>query len=207
MLTENKVYLQLKSNITKDPGQVLYLKDIANLSCHPDIKKRLEKLVVLPKGEMSFIVMDAIDIVEIIRLAMPSLLVFSIGEMKTLIEVNSEKDKSGKVLWTYIKVAITCILLFLGSGLAIMYFHEDVNMHEVHRNILLAITGENKADSYWLSIPYSIGIGMGIALFFGAFPNKRQKETPDPLKISMYQYNQDINSYLESEEERKQESK
>lgn len=207
MSVDNSIYLQLKSNITKDLGQTLYLKDVANISCTPDIKTQLEKLVVLPKEERGFVVITVVDIIEIIRLAMPGIPVSSIGEIKVYIEPDTKKDFPGIDLMTFVKVVITCIFTFIGSGLAIMYFHADVNMHEVHRNIVLAITGETNPNPYWINIPYSIGLGIGIAVFFGIFPSKNKPKTPDPLKIGMLQYKQDINSYLESKDEREQEGK
>ncbi|HZJ82524.1 MAG TPA: stage V sporulation protein AA, partial [Clostridia bacterium] len=90
MSVDNSIYLQLKSNITKDLGQTLYLKDVANISCTPDIKTQLEKLVVLPKEERGFVVITVVDIIEIIRLAMPGIPVSSIGEIKVYIEPDTK---------------------------------------------------------------------------------------------------------------------
>ena len=99
---------------------------------------------------------------------MPQAVVLSVGEKQVSITISKKESKKIDLI-NFIKLAITCFLLFVGSGLAIMYFHADVNMHQVHETLIIAITGKESISPYWINIPYSIGIGIGIALFFGYF--------------------------------------
>lgn len=205
VLMDNNIYLQLKEHIKREAGQAIYLEDIAGLACSIDIKDKIGKLLVQSGHEVGITTINAVDIVEIVRSAMPSAMVFSIGAAKVSIHLYKEKESRKSDIISLMKVALTGFLLFIGSGLAIMYFHADVNMHEVHEAIYSAVTGEKAAGSYWISIPYSIGIGLGIALFFGIFPNKKRSKTPDPMEIGIYKYRKDIDSYLEYKEGQKSE--
>ena len=200
---DNNIYLQLKDCIRQEVGQDIYLEDIARLLCPVDIKKEIGKLVVLSGHEVGTTVISAIEVIEMIRSAIPWALVISVGEAEVSIELYRQEESSSMNVVGFIKVFLTGLLLFIGSGLAIMYFHADVNMHEVHEAIYSAVTGEKASNSYWVSIPYSMGIGLGIALFFGFFPNKHKAKTPDPLEIGIYKYKKDIDSYLEYKEGQK----
>ncbi|NLN41636.1 MAG: hypothetical protein GX160_06580 [Clostridiales bacterium] len=197
---DNKIYLQLKKHISIRSGQTVFLHDVADLLCPVDIKKKIKKLVIPIDNSRDNITttINVIEIIEIINKILPQAVVISVGEKQVSIIINKEESKKIDFI-NLIKLAITCFLLFVGSGLAIMYFHADVNMHQVHETLIIAITGESTSP-YWINIPYSIGIGLGIALFFGIFPMKNKN--PDPLEIEMFKYEKDVNSYLENSNEK-----
>ncbi|NLI59827.1 MAG: hypothetical protein GX375_00150 [Clostridiales bacterium] len=197
------IYIQLRGQIKGQLGQTIYLKDIAHLSCPWDIKEKIEDLVVLTGNDIGVTLIDAVEIIEIVRQAIPSVSVFSVGEKQVSIYVDRIGESRKVDLKVFVKVAISSLLLFVGSGLALMYFHADVNMHEVHEVLITAVTGEESISPYWINIPYSIGIGLGIALFFGLFPDKKRVKHPDPLEIEMHKYQMDVESYLEYKEGQK----
>lgn len=197
------IYIQLRGQIKGQLGQTIYLKDIAHLSCPWDIKEKIEDLVVLTGNDIGVTLIDAVEIIEIVRQAIPSVSVFSVGEKQVSIYVDRIGESRKVDLKAFVKVAISSLLLFVGSGLALMYFHADVNMHEVHEVLITAVTGEESISPYWINIPYSIGIGLGIALFFGLFPDKKRVKHPDPLEIEMHKYQMDVESYLEYKEGQK----
>lgn len=199
---DNKIYLQLKKQFAIKMGQTIYLQDIADLLCPEDIKEKIKKLVIpiSSSQDNTITTINVIEIIEIINKKLPQAVVLSVGEKQVSITI-SKKESKGNGLLNFVKIAITCFLLFVGSGLAIMYFHADVNMHQVHETLIIAITGKKSISPYWINIPYSVGIGLGIALFFGFFP--RKNKIPDPLEIEMFKYEKDVNSYLENRQTQK----
>ncbi|MFY9177197.1 MAG: stage V sporulation protein AA [Caldicoprobacterales bacterium] len=202
---DKKIYLQLKKQISIKVGQTVYLKDIAYLLCPIEIKEKVEKLVIPIdyNRDSEIITISVIEIIEIISRAIPQTMILSVGEKKVSIAIDKiDKEESNKInLTNFVKIVITCLLLFLGAGLAIMYFHADVNMHQVHETITTSLTGQKNVSLYWINIPYSIGIGIGIALFFGIF--SRNKNIPDLLEIEMFKYKRDVESYMEYREDQK----
>ncbi len=194
---DNYIYFQLKEHVRGKVGQDIYLEDIAEVACSEDIVEKVKKLVVLSGQKEGINTIKAVDIIKMVNSAIPRARVLFIGASKISIHMYRDGDTGDKNISSFLKAALTSLLLFIGSGLAIMYFHADVNMHEVHGTIYTAITGEKASGSYWISIPYSIGIGLGIALFFGILPNRKKPKTPDPLKIGMYKYKKDIDTFLE----------
>lgn len=202
---DSNIYFQLKAHISCEIGQNIYLEDVALLSCQPDMEEKVRKLIVLKEQDKGIKVISAIEVIELIREAIPGARVFSVGETRAFIHIGEKKAAPKSSFMGPFKVVLTWLLLFMGSGLAIMYFHADVNMHKVHETIYTAITGQRGTDLYWVNIPYSIGIGLGIALFFGIFPNRDRSMKPDPLEIGIYKYKKDIKGYLEAETGRERE--
>ena len=91
---------------------------------------------------------------------------------------------------------VVWLLLFIGSALAIMNFHEEVSMQAVHQKLYWVITGKVGEKPLLLQIPYSIGIGLGMILFFNHIFQKRFNEEPSPLEIEMFNYQQDLDQYV-----------
>ena len=97
------------------------------------------------------------------------------------------------------------LLLFFGSGLAIMNFHTDVSMKEVHRRISELMTGKTTEHPLWFQIPYSFGIGLGMIVFFNHLFRKRFNEEPNPLEVELYMYEENVNAYVIADEMRQEE--
>ncbi len=91
--------------------------------------------------------------------------------------------------------------MFIGSGLAIMNFHADVSMLAVQRKIYEMFTGEYIPNPLLLQIPYSLGIGIGMVIFFfNHLFKKKFNEEPSPLEVEMFTYQESLNQYVITEE-------
>lgn len=77
-----------------------------------------------------------------------------------------------------------------------MNFHEDVSMRDVHIALYEMITGERNEYPYLLQIPYSIGLGLGMIIFFNHVFKKRLNEEPSPLEVEMFNYQLDLDEYV-----------
>lgn len=216
------LYIQLRDSFIQEKGRKTYLKDIADLSGPEDLKEKAKGIMVLgdrknhgeekvykennfigrnPAKEIysgGVVTLTLVEIIEIIKKDMEGIQIFPIGRTFTTIQYKDRREKGVGGLLVVIKGVLTSFLLFIGSGLAIMYFHEDVNMHKVHDTILRTVSGPRTINPFWLSIPYSLGIGLGIAFFFDIFSGKRSLSPPNPLEIGLHKYKNDIYSVLAS---------
>jgi len=93
-------------------------------------------------------------------------------------------------------ITLVWLILFVGSAMTIINFHYDVSMQEVQQKLHFLITGERNETPLWIQIPYSIGLGVGMLLFFNHWFNKRFNEEPSPLEIEIYNYQQNLDHYL-----------
>jgi stage V sporulation protein AA len=193
-MPENKrIYLRLRHRVQVKPDQRVTLKQIALFVSHEDVQDRLESLVVhtVSPQDKHLIVIDVTRVVNLLKDIYPDLEVEIIGPSQTILEiVHSERSPR------FLLVLFVWVLLFIGSGLTIMNFHEDVSMQAVHQRLYEMVTGEKDAYPLWLQVPYSIGIGLGMILFFNHLFKKRLNEEPSPLELEMFNYQQSIDQYV-----------
>ena len=77
------------------------------------------------------------------------------------------------------------LILLLGSTLGLCWFHADVNMPQAQYAVYEALTGEPPQEPRQITIPYAIGVALGVAVFY-ALPS-RKATTPLEVKLTEYQ--------------------
>ena len=188
MSDSQEIYFQFKSNPQIDIGTPVYLKDIVYISCADELRFQAENIEVLPKATEASYAIRAVDIIQLIKDNMGYVTVNLLGKENMLLEPKDEAAKPSGIR-TFVTVLLTAILLFIGAGLAIMYFHEDVNMDQAHKTIYEMITGVREEKPLIISIPYSI------AVFFDVCSLDKKDNKPGPLEVELYKYNKDIEEY------------
>ncbi|HPT78796.1 MAG TPA: stage V sporulation protein AA [Candidatus Atribacteria bacterium] len=193
------IYTQFKTGFRAEPGKPVLIGDILDISCPPGLKDKVVRIRVFPEGIKRPVKLSAVQIVDIITSEIGDAAINHMGNTNILL-VPSKQQKENR-LFAYIRLILAMILLFLGSALAIMYFHADVNMKEVHRLISRLINGDRAASPLLFSIPYSLGIGIGIGVFFNVFSGKDKKSRPGPLELELHQSKRELHDYLIDMEE------
>ena len=195
---DTHLWIRMKQRCEVFPKQIVRLKDIAQLLA-PERYEDVAELVVyeVPTSE-HLIVLDVFDVVKKIAQRYPLLQVEAVGNTDTVLEV---KRKSRSVP----RLAVLCVwlLLFVGSGLAIINFHTDVSMPEVHQRLYYLLTGRHTERPLWIQIPYSLGIGIGMLLFFNHLFKHRFNEEPSPLEVEMNLYQENIDRHIVRHEKSK----
>jgi stage V sporulation protein AA len=191
------VYIRLRKRMCVRPGETLHLGRIAQLIAEPEYEQALRQLWVHQPQlhEGNIILIDMMLIVKKIKQLYPFLQIEHFGEPHCLIEVMEERKPPNIVV-----IGLVWLLLFIGSGLAIMNFHADVSMALVHQRIYELLTGRWVEHPLMLQIPYSIGIGVGMAVFFNHLFKKKFNEEPSPLEVEMFMYQENVNYYVIHEE-------
>ncbi|SFS82446.1 stage V sporulation protein AA [Paenibacillus sp. BC26] len=195
------LYLRLRKRIGIRPGEHVTLGHAARLfSSDAELERRLASLVLHrhSRKDGNRVVIDLLQIVKLIREAEPGTLVDSYGDPQVLVIVADAPRKP-----RYAILIVTWLLLFFGSGLAIMNFHTDVSMKEVHSRITEMVTGTKSEHPLWFQVPYSFGIGVGMMVFFNHLFRKRFNEEPNPLEVELYMYEENVNAYVIADEMRK----
>ncbi|WP_302104740.1 stage V sporulation protein AA [Polycladomyces zharkentensis] len=197
------VYVRLRKKVTARPGQILRLRDVAQVIVD-EPHAAVEEIPVYEPGlkDGNLAVLDLIEVVRRIRSAFPGLDVRSIGPAQVIIELQSDRIRPRR--WW---VAGVWLLLFVGSALAIMNFHTDVSMREVHQRIYYLMTGQRVQEPLVLQIPYSFGIGIGMIVFFNHLFKRRLNDEPSPLELEMYLYQENLDQYVIEHEKQKERSR
>ncbi len=204
-MSQDAVYLRLRNRYFVNPNSKVLLGEIAQIIAPEQHEKALKRLFIyqINKEDEHLVVIDSMHIIKKLTEHFPQLHIESIGSPQIIVEIipSSTKKKPHAIA-----VAFVWIILFVGSGLAIMNFHHDVSMEEVHKRIYYLITGIHKKDPLILQIPYSLGIGLGMILFFNHVFKKKINEEPSPLEVEMFLYQQNLDQYVvlnENEQNRK----
>ncbi len=97
-----------------------------------------------------------------------------------------------------LKAAMLCIVMFFGGAVALISFHEDVNMRSVHTSIYAFFNaGEQQPEALIVSIPYTIGVAFGFIVLFGLFVRKKKKP-PTVLDIDIFEHEKSMRDYLKA---------
>lgn len=187
------VYIRLRHRLQVRPDQVILLRDIAQIIADEDIYEPLSRLALyrVTKQDRNMIVIDVMKVICTMTKALPNMEVQTIGPAQVIIEVVTKKRKVSLPLFL-----LVWLLLFVGAALAIMNFHEDVSMQAVQLRIYTIITGEVDSKPLIFQIPYSIGLGLGMIIFFNHVFKKRLNEEPSPLEVEMFNYQLDLDNYV-----------
>lgn len=198
------LYIRLHKRFRAKTGDTIRLRDVAQLLTEPELLPQLSALPLCKPGKQDgmLLLIDIMTIVAAVRQAVPGIQIEHFGDPHVLVDIWTDERKAHPLL-----VALVWLLLFIGSGLAIMNFHADVSMLAVHRRIYELLTGKTSEHPLLLQIPYSLGIGLGMALFFNHMFRKRFNDEPSPLEVEMFMYQESIHRYVVTEEYGKQRHK
>ena len=159
------LYLKL-NQISEIHEKHVYLKDIAEIySDDPALmaKCRALKIRTVPDDHNGRYVDSVITVLE------------KIYELDPQIQINNLGETD-----------------FCGAAFAIMTFNNDVSVTDAFDQIYLLVTGTSSDGFTILEISYSIGLGLGIVVFFNHFAHWKITTDPTPLEVEMRLYEENV---------------
>lgn len=192
-VVENTIYIRMRHRLQVRPHDSIKLQDVAQIIAEDSLLEKVKDCIVYSVSEkdQNIIILDVMKVIPILTNVVEHINIEIIGQTQTIVEVVYKKIGVSIPLFILI-----WLLLFFGAALAIMNFHEDVSMQAVHQRIYKIITGKENVKPLVLQIPYSIGLGLGMILFFNHVFKKRLNEEPSPLEVEMFNYQQDLDRYV-----------
>lgn len=187
------IYLRMKKHYQTSEKKKIRLGDIAHISGNETIVAKLNQIVIyeIVKEDLQVCIIEGFTVVQKLQKHFPELDLQLLGPYQTIIHI-TKKRRLPRVTF----VLVVWLLLFVGSAMTIMNFHYDVSMQSVQQRLHYLFTGEEEKYPLWMQIPYSLGLGLGMILFFNHVFKKRFNEEPSPLEIEIYKYQQDIDQYV-----------
>ena len=74
-----------------------------------------------------------------------------------------------------------------------MGYNNDVDMVKVFGQLYKVFLGTKPDDPTFVELFYSVGLALGIFLFFNHVPGKKVTNEPTPIQVQMRLYEQDVN--------------
>lgn len=171
--------------------------DVAKMECkNKEVVNRLKPIKLLhdhSNGKSRYIV-SIMKIYEIVDKEFQNVDVQSVGETDCIIEF---KKANSDVKWLEIlKVIAVCIILFFGAGFSIMSFNNDISIGGMFEKICKLLTGDKNKGKMIMEVGYSLGLGLGILIFYNHFGPKKLSKDPTPIEVEMRKYETEINQAL-----------
>lgn len=194
--TSATIYINAEQNVELQSEDV-YVKDIGSLSCsdaHVLARVKAIKLHHFKQGDPKRQVISLLKIIEEINKVYPNVSVQSIGEPEILIELIAVDRHKGVVQW--FKLLFVAMVSFFGTAFTIMAFHNDIGINDVFSKIYEMVMGQ-PGDGYGiLELAYSLGLAIGIIVFFNHIGGRRITKDPTPIEVEMRIYEEDVNKAL-----------
>ncbi len=193
------VYLKIEQNVlVKEPSVIL--KDIAKItSVNRSLINKMKQMKVYQfhtpanqsKKKMQTEVFSVLKIIEMIGEEFPNVEIQNIGEKDFVLEYQPSREAK----WlSYLKTAVICVLIFFGSAFTIMTFNNDVGVGEVFMDFYEQVMGTESDGFTVIEVCYSIGLFLGIMIFFNHVGRKKITHDPTPIQVEMRTYEKDVDT-------------
>lgn len=195
-MKKETVYLKLERDVKVINYDVM-LSDVAGISCNDNTlaaKIKCIKLFRINTEKSKREIISVIKVVDSIIREFPDAEIQSIGEMECVVEYVGDKKKHK--IWDIIKIIFVSLIGFFGAGFAIMTFNEDVSVVDVFGNLYNYVFGVMPEEPGILEATYSIGLALGIILFYNHIGGRRITKDPTPIEVQMRMYENDVNDAL-----------
>ena len=123
-----------------------------------------------------------------------------IGEPNFILTYEDPRQKNTWISWC--KTILVGILTFIGTAFSIMTFHTDIGVRELFLDVYTRFLPQMTPGFSVLEISYSIGIGLGVVLYFNHFGRRKFTQDPTPLEVEMRVYEDDIDTTIIEQNDR-----
>ena len=189
------IYIKPVKKATLAEVDKIIIKDVAEIIATTDVRKKVEQMKLMDvaiEGKKANFLISVTDIIKLIKKKYPEYTVNNVGAQDTVVQYASQK--SDDAAWfKWLKIFFVVLILLSGSSTAIMCFHSDSQIPKVFENYYRIFFGEQTNNPLIISIPYAIGLAMGILVFFNHFMGKKVTDDPTPIEVEMALYETEIN--------------
>ncbi len=189
------LYLKAEKSV-KVESRNIKLKDIAKIECvNSSIENKVKELNIIQldsKKEYKYVV-SILKVIEAIHKQFPNLEIDNIGECDFVIEY---VDKKQNLILEYMKIIFVCFIVFIGAAFTIMTFNNDVGIDKLFGQLYQLVMEKESSGFTILEMSYSIGLGVGILVFYNHIGGKRLTTDPTPIQVEMRIYEDDVNTAL-----------
>ncbi len=193
------VYLKADRN-TEVAKPDVTIGDVMKVECaNPAMTARIRTLKLLvfhhtDQKKQKRVAVSIMKVIALIHEVYPSAEIQNMGETDFI--VTYEEQKTPGMLMHVVKTAAVVVVSFFGAAFSIMTFHNDVDVTKLFAQIYQLFTGTSSDGFTILELTYSIGLIIGILVFFNHFGKKRFTADPTPIEVEMRLYENDIQTTL-----------
>lgn len=190
------VYIKGDQNVEVQNKDVT-LGDIVTMECtDSNVAAKLKslKMIKISGEKKQRYVVSILKLIEKMHEVYPNLTVQNLGPADIIVTYEPAQKKNHVIDWT--KTVLVVLVTFFGAAFSIMAFNNDVNTPKLFEQIYQQIMGVEKNGFTIMELMYSIGVVIGILVFFNHFGKKKFTVDPTPMEVEMRIYENDIQTTL-----------
>lgn len=198
-MSNETVYLKI-AQTTEVYKPDVYIKDIAEVHCqNRSIEAKIKAIKVTSfrtteKRKTLTYVGSIMDLLNQVEAAEKNVQVSSMGQADFVI--NYRPDAGGALPLQWLKTALIATISFCGAAFAIMTFNNDASVTDVFGNIYQLVMGTESDGVTMLEFSYSLGVALGILVFFNHFASWKLTVDPTPIEVEMRLYEDNVGKTL-----------
>ncbi|MBR5578036.1 MAG: stage V sporulation protein AA [Lachnospiraceae bacterium] len=195
-MEKNTLYLKLSTKV-RIQREVILLKDIAKIY-HYDREKE-EKIKAMEiyrfqQKDQNRCVISLLKVISLLQNQDPNLEINSLGDSQVIVE--KESTAKSNTIVGIAKIGLVSAVCFFGTIFTVMAYHNDINIIGVFERVK-EIVGTNPEEKITaLEISYSLGLSLGIIIFYNHIGKRTLTKDPTPVAVEMRTYEADINKSL-----------
>lgn len=196
-MNRETVYIKMEQNI-KVTNRKVHLEDIAKVySVDSNLIDQINKILIYHYQDQkdTKYCFSILKVIEKIQKEHPSIQIINLGETDFILEFRIQKKPQNNLL-EYSKAILVGFTVFFGAMFSIMTFNYDASVEDVFSQIYELVLGHPNEEIRIIEIAYSIGLPIGIIVFFNHFSKMKIHDDPTPLQIEMRNYEEQVNKAL-----------
>lgn len=198
-MNQERIYLKL-AQITELYEPDVYMKDVAEVHCrNKSLEAKVKAMKVVRfqnpgKKKVGIYIGSIISLVERIENECSNVQVINLGQTDFIVKFRP--DAGGAYMFQWLKTVFIAIIAFCGAAFAIMTFNNDANITDVFANIYYLTMGAESDGTTILEFAYSVGLTIGILVFFNHFAKWKLTVDPTPIEVEMRLYEDNLNKTI-----------
>lgn len=188
---------------TADPALAAKIKNVTVycFAAEPEMAKAKQTSGKQPQPEKQ--VISLLWLTKSVLSHFPDAVVIPHGESDCVVELVSPAKKDGKIsLLQKVKVGLISLICLFGGAFSIMAFHNDISITGIFMQFYEFVTGKESSGVTVLEISYSIGLLVGILVFYNHVGKKKFSTEPTPVEVSTRSYERDMDEAVVTRYER-----
>lgn len=195
-MSDKTIYLKMDAKI-KLQRDVVRIGDLGKIYCEEsNVVNKVKTLQIyrFQKSDKNRCVIGVLKVMELIHKEYPSFAIDVVGETESIVEQITGKSKP---LWIdYLKIALVSAVCFFGTLYTIMSYHNEINIIDLFDKTYTLVTGMETDGFTALETAYSIGLSLGIIIFYNHIGKRKLTPDPSPVTVEMRTYEDDVNRSL-----------
>ena len=195
-MSDKTIYLKMDAKI-KLQTDVVRIGDLGKIYCEEaSVVNKVKTLQIyrFQKADKNRCVIGVLKVMELIHKEYPAYAIDVVGETESIVEQITGKSKP---LWMdYLKIALVSAVCFFGTLYTIMSYHNEISIIDLFDKTYTLVTGKETDGFTALEAAYSLGLSLGIIVFYNHIGKRKLTPDPSPVTVEMRTYEDDVNRSL-----------